>query len=166
MKEKITPVAFPSFQSRVHYVHTTLKTARKQMAAATPLLLPTPAQENAGGFVQKSKTQNLPERKPHAQKLLTQFLRHLPTHHPEIEVNRITLPKMTESKVLQASVERKEARMAWHYIQRAVWQKRALSRWIAIRYFQICGLWRVCESSSSPSRHYVTCHFRTCAVPK
>ena len=80
MKEKILPVAFPSFQSRVHSVHTTLQTARKPMAAAIRLLLPTLAQDNAREFVRKSKTQFLPENKPHAQKLLTQFLRHLPTH--------------------------------------------------------------------------------------
>jgi hypothetical protein len=98
--EKISPVAFPSFQSRVHSVHTTLKTSRKKMSANPPasilynkkynmrhpifasiiLLLPTHAQDKAGGLVQKSVTQILPDSKPHALKLLTQFLRHLPAH--------------------------------------------------------------------------------------
>jgi len=103
--KKITPVAFPSFQNRVHSVHTTLKTPRKRMAAAIRLLLPALAQENARGFVQKSNTQFLPESKPHAQKLLTQFLRHLPTHHPEIELNSI-IPTITKSENLTISVAR------------------------------------------------------------
>jgi hypothetical protein len=111
MREKITPVAFPSFQSRVHSVHSTLKTARKRMAAAIPLLLQTPAQENAGEIVRKSETQNLSESKPHAQKLLTQFLRHLPTHHPEIEVNKRIMPSMEKSEIWRETAERKEARM-------------------------------------------------------
>jgi hypothetical protein len=106
-----TSSRLPSFQSRVHSVHTTLKTACKPMASAIRLLLPTQAQEKTGGFVQKRKTPFLHERKPHAQKLLMQFLRHLPTHHPEIEVNSILLPKMKESEILQTSVERKEERM-------------------------------------------------------
>jgi len=83
-KTEYTPVALPSFQSRVHSVHTTLQTPCKPMATTIRLLLPTHAQVKVGGFVQKSKTSFLPERKPHAQKLLTQFLRHLPTQHPEI----------------------------------------------------------------------------------
>jgi hypothetical protein len=139
--EKILPVALPSFQSRVHSVHTTLKTPRKKMSANPPasilynkkynmrrpifasilLPLPTHAQDNAEVIAQKSETQFLPECKPHAQKLLTQFLRHLPTHHPEIEVNKTIKKKKKKSESLKNSPERKEARMAWHYIQRAVW---------------------------------------------
>jgi hypothetical protein len=56
---------------------------RRPIFASILLLLPTHAQDKTGGFVQKSETQFLPESKPHAQKLLTQSLRHLPTHHPE-----------------------------------------------------------------------------------
>jgi hypothetical protein len=71
-----------------------LKTPRKKMSANPPasilynkkynmrrpifasilLLLPAHAQAKTGGFVQKSETQFPPESKPHAQKLLTQFL--------------------------------------------------------------------------------------------
>jgi len=121
MKEKILPVAFPSFQSRVHSVHTTLQTARKPMAAAIRLLLPTLAQDNAREFVRKSKTQFLPKSKPHAQKLLTQFLRHLPTHHPEIEtISKILTITKSENSVI--SVERYYWGMAWHCLQRAVWR--------------------------------------------
>jgi hypothetical protein len=119
--KEILPVALPRFQSRLHSVHTTLKTPRKPMANAIRLLLLTQAQKNSEGLVQKSNTQFLPENKPHAQKLLTQFFRHLPTHHPEIEMNRIIMPSMKKSESLKNSSERKEARMAWHYIQRAVW---------------------------------------------
>jgi hypothetical protein len=142
MREKMPPVAFPSFQSRVHFIHTTLKTARKKMSANPRasilyrksynmhhpifapilLLLPTHAQNNAGEFVQKSETQFLPKSKPHVQKLLTQFLRHLPTHHPEIETNKRIMPSMEKSEIWRETAERKEARMAWHYIQRAVWR--------------------------------------------
>ncbi|MCL2303450.1 MAG: hypothetical protein FWC37_09395, partial [Lentimicrobiaceae bacterium] len=138
--KRVIMVALPSFQSRVHSVHTILKTARKKMSAnprasilyskkynmrypifaSILLLLPTHAQDNAGGFVQKSKTSLLPEGKPHAQKLLTQFLRHLPTH-PEIEVNRRIISKMTKSDILKDSSEKKKGGMAWHCLQRAVW---------------------------------------------
>jgi hypothetical protein len=70
MKTKeFSPVALPRFQSRVHSVHTTLKTARKPMAIAIHLLLPTLAQKNAGEFVQKRKTSLLAKSKPHVQKL-------------------------------------------------------------------------------------------------
>jgi len=82
--EKISPVALPSFQSRVHSVHTTLKTPRKKMSAnpsacilynkkynmrhpifaSIILLLPAHAQDNAVGFVGKLKTQFLPKSKP------------------------------------------------------------------------------------------------------
>jgi hypothetical protein len=55
--------------------------------AAIILLLPTHAQDNAGEIVQKRYTEFLLEIKPHAQKLLMQFLMHLPTHHPDIEKN-------------------------------------------------------------------------------
>ena len=102
INQTISPVALPRFQSRVHSVHTTLKTPRKKMSANLPasilyrksynmrcpifasilLLLPMHAQNKAGGIGRKNKTQFLPESQPHAQKLLTQFLRHLPTHHP------------------------------------------------------------------------------------
>jgi hypothetical protein len=87
--DKFPPVALPSFQSRVHSVHTTLKTSRKKMSAnpcagilyrkkynmrrpifaSIILLLPTHAQDKAGRFVQKSKTSFLPESKPHASKI-------------------------------------------------------------------------------------------------
>jgi hypothetical protein len=140
MRKKISPVAFPSFQSRVHSVHTTLKTSRKKMSAnphagilyrksynmrrpifASILLpLPTHAQNNASGFAQKSENQFLPASKPHAQKLLRQFLRHLPTHHPEIEIITTMTASVEETEIWKETAERKEARMAWHYIQRAV----------------------------------------------
>jgi len=128
-KRKIMlPVALPNFQSCVHSIHTTLKTPHKKMSAnpragilynkkynmrhpifaSIILLLPAHAQDNAVGFVGKLKTQFLPKSKPHAQKLLTQFLRHLPTHHPEIEKNSITTPSMTKSDMLKISAEKKE----------------------------------------------------------
>jgi hypothetical protein len=94
-------------------------------------------QYNAGGIVRKSKAQFLPESKPHASKLLTQFLRHLPTHHPKVEINRFMIPNLTKSKFLKISVEMKNGGMAWHCLQRAVWQKRALPRWITLSYNQI-----------------------------
>jgi len=76
--EKIAPVALPSFQSRAHSVHTTLKTPRKKMSAnprasilyrkiynirrpifaSIILLLPAHAQVNIRGFIQKGKTQS------------------------------------------------------------------------------------------------------------
>jgi hypothetical protein len=130
MTFEMFPVALPSFQSRVHSVHTTLKTPCKRMATAIPLLLPTLAQENTGEVVQKSVTQILPESKPHAQKLLTQFLRHLPTHHPEIETNRTRIPLIGESEIWKETTEKKEARIACHYIQRAVCCKRGVPRGI------------------------------------
>jgi hypothetical protein len=151
-RKNLLPVALPSFQSRVHSVHTTLKTARKRTATAVPLLLPTLAQEKAGVVIKKSETQNLLESKPHAQKLLTQFLRHLPTHHPDIETNNTIIPSMTKSEILKETAEREEARMAWHYIQRAVLQKRALPRWIVLQKQQVSGSWQVCESPPSQSR--------------
>jgi hypothetical protein len=110
--EKLLPVALPSLQSRVHSVHTTSKTARKRMAAAIPLLLPTPAQEKIGGFVQKSETQFLPESKPHAQKLLMQFLRHFSIHRPEIEANSTVISKLKKSEILKDTAERKKGK--WH----------------------------------------------------
>jgi hypothetical protein len=141
INQKISPVALPSFQSSVHSVHTILKTPRKKMSvnprasilyrrsynmcrpifASILLPLPAYAQSNAGGFAQKSETQFLLESQPHAQKLLTQFLRHLPTHHPEIDASRTITPSMEKSESWEETTERKEARMAWHYIQRAVW---------------------------------------------
>ena len=139
---KISPVALPSFQSRAHSVHTTLKTPRKKMStnprasilydkkynmrhpifASILLLLPAHAQAKTGGFVQKSETQFLPESNPHAQKFLTQFLRHLPTHHPKIEPNSTIIPTITKSENSTISVERNYWGMAWHCLQRAVWR--------------------------------------------
>jgi hypothetical protein len=87
---------------------------RRPIFASILLLLPTHAQDKAGRIFQKSKTQFLPESNPHAQKLLTQFLRHLLTHHPEIEVNSTIKSELTKSEILKDSSERKEARMAWH----------------------------------------------------
>jgi hypothetical protein len=49
----------------------------------------------------------------------------------------------------------KNGGMAWHCLKRAVWQKRALPRWIAISYSKICGSWQACESPPAPSRHHV-----------
>jgi hypothetical protein len=149
---KILLVALPSFQSRVHSVRTTLKTPRKKMSAnpragilyrksynmrrpifaSIILLLPAHAQKNTREYIQKSETQFLPDSKPHAQKLRQQFLRHSPTHHPEIETNNTLIPSKTKSEVLKETTERKEARMAWHYIQRAVWHNggcASLDRW-------------------------------------
>jgi hypothetical protein len=139
--EEITPVALPRFQSSVQCVNTTLKTPRKKMSAnlrvgilynkkynmyypifaSILLLLPTHAQNKAGEFVQKSETQFLSGNKPHASKLLTQFLRHLPTHHPEIEINRIRILSMRESEILKDLSERKKGGMACYCLQRAVW---------------------------------------------
>jgi len=89
MKKEISSFALPSFQSSVHYIHTTLKTPRKKMSAnfrsgilygksynmrrpifaSIILLLPAHAQAKIGGFVQKSETQFLPENKPHVSKI-------------------------------------------------------------------------------------------------
>ena len=160
MREKITPVAFPSFQSRVHSVHTTLKTARKRMAAAIPLLLPTPAQEKVGGFVQKSKTQNLPKSKPHAQKLLTQFLRHLPTHHPEVENNSKILT-MAKSEISPITVERTYWGMAWHCLQRAVWRNGGCGSLESVTKQQVT--WFVASVCSPPLREAAT---TLCAMPE
>jgi len=40
-----------------------------------------------------------------SQKLLTPFLRHLPTHHPEIEANSTIIPKWTKSEIFKNSSE-------------------------------------------------------------
>jgi len=42
-----------------------------------------------------------PESKPHASKLLTQFLRHSPTHHPEIKEDRKIFFAMEKTLFLQ-----------------------------------------------------------------
>jgi len=118
---EVSPVALPSLQSRVHSVHTILQTTRKKMANSILLLLLTHAQDKAREFVRKSKTLFLPDSKPHAQKLLPQFLRHLPTHHPEIETNSKILT-MIKSENSAISVERNYWGMAWHCLQRAVWR--------------------------------------------
>jgi hypothetical protein len=76
------------------------------------LLLLTQAQKNSEGLVQKSNTQFLPKSKPHAQKLLSQFLRHLPTHHPEIEINS-TIIMLKEAENLKISFDKKRNR-EWH----------------------------------------------------
>jgi hypothetical protein len=74
---------------------------RYPIFASIILLLPPHAQSKARGFFQKCKTQALSESKPHASKLLTQFLRHLPTHHPEIDMISTILPKLTKSLILK-----------------------------------------------------------------
>jgi hypothetical protein len=76
MTFEMYPVTFPSFQSRVHFVRTTLKTLRKKMSANSRacilyrknynmrhpifasiiLLLPALPQDSTGEFVRKSKT--------------------------------------------------------------------------------------------------------------
>ncbi|MCL2289320.1 MAG: hypothetical protein FWC34_01245 [Bacteroidetes bacterium] len=105
---------------------------RHPIFASILLLLPAHAQAKTGGFVQKSETQFLPESNPHAQKFLTQFLRHLPTHHPEIEDNSAIIPNLTKSVILKETPERKKGGMAWHCLQRAVWHNggcASLDKW-------------------------------------
>jgi hypothetical protein len=168
--KKISPVALLRFQSRVHSVHTTLKTTRKKMSAnpcasilygkkynmrhpifaSIILLLPTHTQDKAGGFVQKSETQFLPESKPHAQKLLTQFLRHLPTHHPEIETNNKMIPKMTKSGILKDLPDRKKRGMACYSRQRAVWHNGGCTSLNSVAEQQV--KWLVARVCSPPLR--------------
>ena len=132
----------PSFQSRVHSVHTTLKPPRKPMATAIRLLLPTYAQVKAGGFVQKSKTQFLPESKPHAQKLLTQFLRHLPTHHPEVETNRKMLT-ITKSEISAISVEKNIGEWYGTACNERFGAMAGVTRWIVLPNSKLSGSWQV-----------------------
>ena len=154
IQEELLPVALPRFQSSVHSVHTTLKTARKPMATAIRLLLLTHAQDNAREFVRKSKTQFLPKSKPHAQKLLTQFLRHLPTHHPEIEENRTMISSLRKSEISAISVERNYWGMAWHCLQRAVWRNGGCGSLESITKQQV--KWLVASAGSPPLRQTAT----------
>jgi hypothetical protein len=119
-----------------------------------PVALPAHAQDNARGFVQKSKTKFLSESKPHAQKLLTQFLRHFPTHHPEIDMIMTALPKLTNSEILKNLPERKEARMARHYIQRAVWHNGGCASLDSTIEQQV--KWLVASAGSPPLRQAAT----------
>jgi hypothetical protein len=158
-KKDFLSVALPSFQSRVHSVHTTLKTPHKKMSAnprasilyrksynmrhpifaSILLLLPTHTQDRSGEFVQKSKTQFLPESKPHAQKLLTQFLGHLPTHHPEIEMNRVIIPSVEKSEIWEKRLKGKNRE--WHgttYNER-FGTMAGVSRWIALHNSKLSG---------------------------
>ena len=172
--EKVSPVALPSFQSRVHSVHTTLKTPRKKMLANPPecilynkkynmrrpifasiiLLLPAHAQNNAGEIVQESNTEFIPKNKPHAQKLLTQFLRHLPAHHPEVEANRIAISIMKKAEILKNTSEREKGGMAWHCLQRAVWHNGGCTSSDGATKQQVKGL--VASAGSPPLRQATT----------
>jgi len=158
---KVSLVALPSLQSRVHYVHTTLQTPRKSMANAIHLLLPTHAQDIAGGIAQKINTQLLLKIKPHAQKLLTQFLRHLPTHHPEVETNRKMLT-ITKSEISAISVEGNYWGMAWHCLQRAAWRNGGSSpQRVQCKLATACSAGSSVEAATTPSRHHVGDNART-----
>jgi hypothetical protein len=144
-----------------------LKTPRKKMSANPPasilhnkkynmrspifasILLPLPshAQDNAEGLVQKSETQFLPECKPHAQKLLTQFLWHLPTHHPEIEnFTRVSYDRLLSLKMLKDDFSKfeKDGRENKPALNERFGAMAGVARWIVLQNSKLCGSWQVC----------------------
>ena len=59
----------------------------------SPVALPAHVQDKTGELFRKVKLSFYRKASFMSQKLLTQFLRHLPTHYSEIEANSTIIPK-------------------------------------------------------------------------
>jgi len=76
-------------------------------------------------------------------------LRHLPTHHPEVETNR-KIPTIIKSENSAISVERNYWGMAWHCLQRAVWRNGGCGSLESTTKQQV--KWLVASAGSPPLR--------------
>jgi hypothetical protein len=88
------------------------------------------------------------------QKLLMQFLRHLPIHHPEIEVNNTKIPKLTKSVILKETSKRKKGE--WHgtACNERFGAMAGVPRWIGNEKQQV--KWLVASAGSPPLRQAAT----------